>query len=174
LSIAIDRLSSNARLKRALEHERHYIAVSIAYLAGLQHPDEIEAVAHRHGFKVDQPHICDVMDEVKSFANVVIETDALRWMSSFLPEEEAKTVSVSNEGLNVSGIPLGGIATHSAEILLSSRPLKLVFEQMPARATALVDILGRRNARALKVSVGAQTHYVFDYRNGFTAFIREV
>jgi len=68
-------------------------------------------------------------------------------------------------------VTLGGIALYSAEMLVRSRPLRLAFEQMPRDETAHVDILGHRNARALKISLGMETHYVFDYRNGFTAFI---
>jgi hypothetical protein len=140
-------------------------------LAGLRSPEEIEAAAANYGFVDSYPHICDVMEGHKSLASVVIETNALRWALTFLPDEEVKTVTISDKGLSIQGVPLGGIALYSAEMLVRSRPLRLVFEQMPRDTTAHVDILGYRNARALAISLGTETHYVFDYRNGFTAFI---
>jgi len=140
-------------------------------LFGLQSPEEIEASANQHGFKYDYPHVCDVMEAHKSLASVIIETNALRWALSFLPDDGVKTLTINDKGLNVQGVPLGGIALYSAEMLVRSRPLRLAFEQMPHDETAHVDIFGHRNARALKISLGTETHYVFDYRNGFTAFI---
>ena len=145
--------------------------VSCERLAGLQYSDEIEAVAHRYGFQHNHPHICDVMEAHKSLASVIVETNALRWALSFLPDDGTKTVNIDDKGLSIQGVPLGGIALYSAEMLVRSRPLRLAFEQMPRNETAHVDILGHRNARALKISLGTETHYVFDYRNGFTAFI---
>jgi hypothetical protein len=140
-------------------------------LAGLQYADEIEAVAHRYGFQHNHPHICDVMEDHKSLASVIVETNALRWALSFLPDDGTKTMNIDDKGLIIQGVPLGGIALYSAEMLVRSRPLRLTFEQMPRNETAHVDILGHRNARALKISLGLETHYVFDYRNGFTAWI---
>jgi len=140
-------------------------------LYGLRSPEEIEAAAANYGFVDSYPHICDVMEAHKSLASVIIETNALRWALSFLPDDGVKTVGIGDKGLIIQGVPLGGIALYSAEILVRSRPLRLVFEQMPRDETAHVDILGHRNARALKISLGMETHYVFDYRNGFTAFI---
>jgi len=151
--------------------KRTRYVVSRERLAGLQYADEIEATAHRYGFADNHPHICDVMEAHKSLASVIIETNALRWALSFLPDDGVKTVGIGDKGLIIQGVPLGGIALYSAEILVRSRPLRLVFEQMPRDETAHVDILGHRNARALKISLGTETHYVFDYRNGFTAFI---
>jgi len=145
--------------------------VSCERLAGLQYSDEIEAAAHRYGFADNRPHICDVMEGHKSLASVIIETNALRWALSFLPNDGTKTVSIDDKGLSVQGVPLGGIALYSAEMLVRSRPLRLAFEQMPRNETAHVDILGHRNARALKVSLGTHVHYVFDCYHGFTAFI---
>ena len=145
--------------------------VSCERLAGLQYSDEIEAVAHRYGFQHNHPHICDVMEAHKSLASVIVETNALRWALSFLPDDGTKTVNIDDKGLIIQGVPLGGIALYSAEMLVRSRPLRLTFEQMPRNETAHVDILGHRNARALKISLGLETHYVFDYRNGFTAWI---
>ena len=140
-------------------------------LYGLRSPEEIEATAANYGFVDSYPHICDVMEGHKSLASVIIETNALRWALSFLPDEGLKTVSVDGKGLSIQGVTLGGIALYSAEMLVRSRPLRLAFEQMPRDETAHIDILGHRNARALKISLGTETHYVFDYRNGFTAFI---
>ena len=140
-------------------------------LYGLQSPEEIEATAANYGFVDSYPHICDVMESRKSLARVIIETNALRWALTFLPDDSVKTVSINDKGLSIQGVPLGGIALYSAEVLVRSRPLRLAFEQMPRNETAHVDILGHRNARAIKVSLGTETHYVFDYRNGFTAFI---
>jgi hypothetical protein len=145
--------------------------VSCERLAGFQYANEIEAIAHRYGFADNHPHICDVMEVHKSLASVIIETSALRWALSFLPDDAVKTVAINDKGLSIQGVPLGGIALYDAQMLVRSRPLRLVFEQMPRNETAHVDILGHRNARALKISLGMETHYVFDYRNGFTAFI---
>jgi hypothetical protein len=128
-------------------------------------------MAHRYGFQHNHPHICDVMEDHKSLASVIVETNALRWALSFLPDDGTKTVNIDDKGLIIQGVPLGGIALYSAEMLVRSRPLRLTFEQMPHDETAQVDILGHRNARALKISLGTEFHYVFDYRNGFTAFI---
>ena len=151
--------------------KRTRYVVSCERLAGLQYADEIEAAAHRYGFADNRPHICDVMENHKSLASVIIETNALRWALSFLPYDAVKTVAISDKGLSIQGVPLGGIALYGTEILVRSRPLRLVFEQMPRDTAAHVDILGHRNARALKISLGTEFHYVFDYRNGFTAFI---
>jgi len=151
--------------------KRTRYVVSCERLADLRYADEIEAVAHRYGFQHNHPHVCDVMEGHKSLASVIVETNALRWALSFLPDDGTKTVSIDDKGLSVQGVPLGGIALYSAEMLVRSRPLRLVFEQMPRNETAHVDILGRRNARALAILLGTETHYVFDYRNGFTAFI---
>jgi hypothetical protein len=151
--------------------KRTRYVVSCERLAGLQYADEIEAAANRFGFSDNHPHICDVMEVHKSLASVIIETNALRWALSFLPDEGVKTVAVNDKGLSIQGVPLGGIALYSAEMLVRSRPLRLAFEQMPCDETAHVDILGHHHARALKISLGLETHYVFDYRNGFTAFI---
>ena len=140
-------------------------------LYGLRSPEEIEAAAANYGFVDSYPHICDVMEDHKSLASVIVETNALRWALSFIPDDGTKTVNIDDRGLSIQGVPLGGIALYSAEMLVRSRPLRLAFEQMPHDETAQVDILGRRHARALKISLGAETHYVFDYRNGFTAFI---
>jgi len=140
-------------------------------LYGLQSPEEIEAAAANYGFVDSYPHICDVMEGHKRLASIIIETNALRWALTFLPDDGVKTVSINDKGLSIQGVPLGGIALYSAEVLVRSRPLRLAFEQMPRNETAHVDILGHRNARAIKVSLGTETHYVFDYRNGFTAFI---
>ena len=140
-------------------------------LYGLQSPEEIEAAAANYGFVDSYPHICDVMEAHKSLASVIVETNALRWALSFIPDDGTKTVNIDDRGLSIQGVPLGGIALYSAEVLVRSRPLRLAFEQMPRDETAHVDILGHRNARALKISLGTETHYVFDYRNGFTAFI---
>ena len=140
-------------------------------LDGLRSPEEIEAAAANYGFVDSYPHICDVMKSRKSLASVIIETNALRWALSFLPKDSAKTVSIDSKGLSIHGVPLGGHAFYDAHMLVRSRPLRLTFEQMPRDETAHVDILGHRNARALKISLGMETHYVFDYRNGFTAWI---
>jgi len=140
-------------------------------LYGLRSPEEIEAAAANYGFVDSYPHICDVMEDHKSLASVIVETNALRWALIFLPDDGTKTVNIDDKGLSIQGVLLGGIALYSAEMLVRSRPLRLAFEQMPRDETAQVDILGRRNARALKISLGTETHYVFDYRNGFTAFI---
>ena len=140
-------------------------------LYGLRSPEEIEAAAANYGFVDSYPHICDVMEGHKSLASIIIETNALRWALSFLPDDGTKTVNIDDKGLSIQGVPLGGIALYSAEMLVRSRPLRLAFEQMPRDETAHVDILGHRNARALKISPGTEAHYVFDYRNGFTAFI---
>ena len=145
--------------------------VSCERLAGLQYSDEIEAVAHRYGFQHNHPHICDVMEAHKSLASVIVETNTLRWALRFIPEDSVKTVSIDSKGLSIHGVPLGGHAFYDAHMLVRSRPLRLTFEQMPRNETAHVDILGHRNARALKISLGLETHYVFDYRNGFTAWI---
>ena len=152
--------------------KRTRYVVSCERLAGLQYADEIEAVAHRYGFQHNHPHICDVMEGHKSLASVIIETNALRWALSLLQDDDAaKTVTISDKGLSIQGVLLGGIALYSAEMLVRSRPLRLLVKQMPRDETAHADILGHRNARALKVSLGTETHYVFDYRNGFTAWI---
>jgi len=151
--------------------KRTRYVVSCERLAGLKYSDEIEAVAHRYGFADNRPHICDVMENHKSLASVIIETNALRWALSFLPDDAVKTVAISDKGLSIQGVPLGGIALYSAEMLVRSRPLRLLVKQMPRDETAQVDILGHRHVRALKISLGMETHYVFDYRNGFTAFI---
>ena len=151
--------------------KRTRYVVSCERLAGLQYADEIEAVAHRYGFQHNHPHICDVMEDHKSLASVIVETNALRWALSFLPDDGTKTVNIDDKGLSIQGVPLGGIALYSAEMLVRSRSLRLAFEQMPHDETAHVGILGHRNARALKISLGMETHYVFDYRNGFTAWI---
>jgi hypothetical protein len=140
-------------------------------LYGLRSPEEIEAAAANYGFVDSYPHICDVMEDHKNLASVIVETNALRWALSFLPDDGTKTVNIDDKGLSIHGVPLGGIALYSAEMLVRSRPLRLAFEQMPRDETAHVDILGHRNARALKISLGTEAHYVFDYRNGFTAFI---
>jgi len=145
--------------------------VSCERLAGLQSAEEIENAALLYGFADNHPHICDVMEGHKSLASVIIETNALRWALSFLPDDGTKTVNIDDKGLSIQGVPMGGIALYSAEMLVRSRPLRLAFEQMPRDETAHVDILGHRNARTLKISLGTETHYVFDYRNGFTAFI---
>ena len=151
--------------------KRTRYVVSCERLYGLQSPEEIEAAAANYGFVDSYPHICDVMEGRKSLASVIIETNALRWALSFLPEDSAKTVSIDSKGLSIHGVPLGGHAFYDAHMLVRSRPLRLTFEQMPRDETAHVDILGHRNARALKISLGMETHYVFDYRNGFTAWI---
>jgi len=151
--------------------KRTRYVVSCERLAGLKYSDEIEAVAHRYGLQHNHPHICDVMEDHKSLASVIVETNALRWALSFLPDDGVKTLTINDKGLNVQGVPLGGIALYSAEMLVRSRPLRLAFEQMPRDETAHVDILGHRNARALKVSLGTHVHYVFDCYHGFTAFI---
>jgi len=140
-------------------------------LYGLRSPEEIEAAAANYGFVDSYPHICDVMEDHKSLASVIVETNALRWALSFLPDDGVKTLTINDKGLNVQGVPLGGIALYSAEMLVRSRPLRLAFEQMPHDETAHVDILGHRNARALKISLGTHVHYVFDCYHGFTAFI---
>jgi hypothetical protein len=141
-------------------------------LAGLQSAEEIENAALLYGFKHNHFHICDLMERHKRLASVIIETWTLRWALSLLQDDDAaKTVTVNDKGLSIQGVTLGGIALYSAEMLVRSRPLRLAFEQMPRDETAQVDILGHRNARALKISLGTETHYVFDYRNGFTAFI---
>jgi len=140
-------------------------------LYGLRSPEEIEAAAANYGFVDSYPHICDVMEGHKSLASIIIETNALRWALSFLPDDGTKTVNIDDKGLSIQGVPLGGIALYSAEMLVRSRPLRLLVKQMPSDETAHVDILGYRNARALKVSLGSEFHYVFDYRNGVTAFI---
>ena len=140
-------------------------------LYGLRSPEEIEAAAANYGFVDSYPHICDVMEDHKSLASVIVETNALRWVLSFLPDDGTKTVNIDDKGLIIQGVPLGGIALYSAEMLVRSRPLRLTFEHMPHDETAQVDILGHRNARALKISLGTEFHYVFDYRNGFTAWI---
>jgi len=140
-------------------------------LYGLRSPEEIEAAAANYGFVDSYPHICDVMEGHKSLASIIIETNALRWALSFLPDDGTKTVNIDDKGLSIQGVPLGGIALYSAEMLVRSRPLRLAFEQMLRDETAHVDILGYRNARALKVSLGTHVHYVFDCYHGFTAFI---
>jgi len=140
-------------------------------LYGLRSPEEIEAAAANYGFVDSYPHICDVMEDHKSLASVIVETNALRWALSFLPDDGTKTVNIDDKGLSIQGVPLGGIALYSAEMLVRSRPLRLAFEQMLRDETAHVDILGYRNARALKVSLGTHVHYVFDCYHGFTAFI---
>jgi len=145
--------------------------VSCERLAGLQSAEEIENAALLYGFADNHPHICDVMEGHKSLASVIIETNALRWALSFLPDDGTKTVNIDGKGLSIQGVPLGGIALYSAEMLVRSRPLRLLFKQMPRDETAHVDILGHRNARALKVSLGTHVHYVFDCYHGFTAFI---
>ena len=151
--------------------KRTRYVVQCERLYGLRSPEEIEATAANYGFVDSYPHICDVMEGHKSLASVIIETNALRWALSFLPDEGLKTVSVDGKGLSIQGVPLGGIPLYSAEMLVRSRPLRLAFGQMPHDETAQVDILGRRNARALKVSLGTHVHYVFDCYHGFTAFI---
>jgi len=140
-------------------------------LYGLRSPEEIEAAAANYGFVDSYPHICDVMEDHKSLASVIVETNALRWALSFLPDDGTKTVNIDDKGLSIQGVPLGGIALYSAEMLVRSRSLRLAFEQMPHDETAHVGILGHRNARALKVSLGTHVHYVFDCYHGFTAFI---
>jgi len=141
-------------------------------LYGLRSPEEIEAAAANYGFVDSYPHICDVMERHKRLASVIIETWTLRWALSLLQDDDtAKTVTINDKGLSIQGVTLGGIALYSAEMLVRSRPLRLLFKQMPRDETAHVDILGHRNARALKISLGMETHYVFDYRNGFTAWI---
>ena len=140
-------------------------------LDGLRSPEEIEAAAANYGLVDSYPHICDVMEDHKSLASVIIETNALRWALSFLPDDGTKTVNIDDKGLIIQGVPLGGIALYSAEMLVRSRPLRLLFKHMPRDETAHVDILGHRNARALKVSLGTHVHYVFDCYHGFTAFI---
>jgi len=146
--------------------------VSCERLADLQSAEDIENAAVIYGFKDNHPHICDVMERHKRLASVIIETWTLRWALSLLQNDDAaKKVTINDKGLSIQGVTLGGIALHSAEMLVRSRPLRLAFEQMPRNETAHVDILGHRNARALKISLGVETHYVFDYRNGFTAFI---
>ena len=145
--------------------------VPCEHLYGLRSPEEIEAAAANYGFVDSYPHICDVMEDHKSLASVIVETNALRWALSFLPDDGVKTLTINDKGLNVQGVPLGGIALYSAEMLVRSRPLRLAFEQMPHDETAHVDILGHRNARALKISLGTHVHYVFDCYHGFTAFI---
>ena len=145
------------------------------HLDGVRSPEEIEAAAANYGFVDSYPHICDVMENHKSLASVIIETWVLLWALSLLQDDDAaKTVTINDKGLSIQGVTLGGIALYSAEMLVRSRPLRLAFEQMPRDETAHVDVLGHRNARALKISLGTETHYVFDYRNGFTAFIPRV
>jgi len=152
--------------------KRTRYVVSCERLAGLKYSDEIEAVAHRYGLQHNHPHICDVMERHKRLASVIIETWTLRWALSLLQDDDtAKTVTINDKGLSIQGVTLGGIALYSAEMLVRSRPLRLAFEQMPRDETAHVDILGHRNARALKVSLGTHVHYVFDCYHGFTAFI---
>ena len=151
--------------------KRTRYVVSRERLAGLQYADEIEAVAHCYGYKDTYPHICEVLEGCKSLADVLIQTNALRWALTFLPQEGARTVSINTKGLNIEGVPLGGCALYDAHMRVQSRPLRLMLEQMPRDVVARVSILGHRNARALKISLGMETHYVFDYRNGFTAFI---
>ena len=151
--------------------KRTRYVVSCERLADLQSAEDIENAAVTYGHKEDHPHICDVMEDHKSLASVIVETNALRWALSFLPDDGTKTVNIDDKGLSIQGVPLGGIALYSAEMLVRSRSLRLAFEQMPHDETAHVGILGHRNARALKISLGMETHYVFDYRNGFTAFI---
>jgi len=146
-------------------------AVPRERLEGLQSPEEIESAAMRYGFRYDHPHICDVMQHHKSLANVIVDTNALRWALTFLPHEGTRMVSINKNGLNIEGVPLGGYALHDAYMRVQSRPLRLALEQMPRNETAHISILGHRNARALAVSLGMETHYVFDYRNGFTAWI---
>ena len=146
--------------------------VSCERLAGLQSPEDIENAAVTYGYKDDHPHICDVMEGHKSIASVIIETNALRWALSFLPQEGTKAVSVDAKGLHIEGVPLGGYALHEAYMRVHSRSLCLVLEQMPRDTTVHVDILGHRSARALAVSLGGMvTHYVFDCYYGFSAFI---
>jgi len=141
------------------------------HLMGLQSPEEIEAAAYQHSFVYNHPHICDVMQRHKSIANVIVDTNALRWALTFLPSEGARTVSISDKGLNIEGVPLGGYALHDAYMRVQSRPLRLMLEQMPSNETAHISILGHRNARALAVSLGMETHYIFDCYYGFSAFI---
>jgi len=141
------------------------------HLMGLQSPEEIEAAAYQHGLVYNHPHICDVMQRHKSIANVIVDTNALRWALTFLPSEGARTVSISDKGLNIEGVPLGGYALHDAYMRVQSRPLRLMLEQMPSNETAHISILGHRNARALAVSLGMETHYIFDCYYGFSAFI---
>ena len=145
--------------------------VSCERLAGLKYSDEIEAVAHRYGYKDTYHHICEVLEGCKSLADVLIQTNALRWALTFLPQEGARTVSIETKGLNIEGVPLGGCALYDAHMRVQSRPLRLMLEQMPRDVVARVSILGHRNARALKVSLGTHVHYVFDCYHGFTAFI---
>ena len=152
--------------------KRTRYVVSCKRLAGLQYADEIEAAAHRYGFADNHTHICDVMEAHKSLASVIVETNALRWALSLLQDDDVeKTVTINDKGMSIQGVTLGGIALYSAEMLVRSRPLRLLFKQMPRDETAHVDILGLRHARALKISLGTEFHYVFDYRNGFAAFI---
>ena len=146
-------------------------AVPRERLWGLQSPEEIEETARQHGLKYDYPHICDVMQHHKSLANVIVDTNALRWALTFLPSEGARTVSISDKGLNIEGVPLGGYALHDAYMRVQSRPLRLMLEQMTRDEMAHVSILGHRNARALSVSLGMETHYIFDCYYGFSAFI---
>jgi hypothetical protein len=137
----------------------------------LHYADEIEAAAHRYGFADNHPHVCEVMEAHKSLADVLIQTNDLRWALTFLPQEGARTVSIGNKGLNIEGVPLGGCALYEAHMRVQSRPLRLMLEQMPRDVVARVNILGHRNARALKISLGTETHYVFDCYYGFSAFI---
>ena len=146
--------------------------VPCEHLYGLRSPEEIEAAAANYGFVDSYPHICDVMENHKSLASVIIETWVLRWALSLLQDDDAaRTVTINDKGLSIQGVTLGGIPLYSAEMLVRSRPLRLAFEQMPHDETAQVDILGHCHARALKISLGTEFHYVFDYRNGFTAWI---
>jgi hypothetical protein len=152
--------------------KRTRYVVSCERLTGLKYPDEIEAAAHRYGFKDNYPHICDVMEGHKSMASVIVDTNALRWALTFLPREGTRMISIDSKGLSIEGVPLGGYALHDAYMRVHSRSLCLVLEQMPRDTTAHVDILGYRNARALAISIGGTgTHYVFDCYYGFSAFI---
>ena len=152
--------------------KRTRYVVSCERLADLQSAEDIENAAATYGHKDDHPHICDVMKRHKRLASVIVETWVLRWALSLLQDDDAaRTVTINDKGLSIQGVTLGGIPLYSAEMLVRSRPLRLAFEQMPHDETAQVDILGHCHARALKISLGTEFHYVFDYRNGFTAFI---
>jgi hypothetical protein len=143
------------------------------HLEGIQSPEEIEAIAHRYGLKDDREHICDVLEAHKSIANVIIETDALRWALTFLSTEGYRTVSIDNKGLSVESVLLGGHAHYDARILVGSRSLRAAIEQVPRGNTAMVHILQHRYARVLMISLVDQIHYVRDYYVGFTIFIGE-
>ena len=143
------------------------------HLEGIRSPEEIEAIATRYGIKDDSNHICDVLGAHVSLANVIIETNALRWALTFLPHDGARMISIGDKGLSVEGVTLGGYALHDARILVRSRSLRIAIEQVPCSETAHVDILGCHHARVLAVSLGDQIHYVRDFYFGFTAFIGE-